>query len=62
MAGPVRQSIDLQKLEKYISENVPEITIPLNIKQVLTMDLTQICKHGIDTNSSASVSRIQLIS
>jgi len=34
MAGPVRQPIDIKNLERYISENVPEISIPLSIKQV----------------------------
>jgi hypothetical protein len=34
MAGPVRQPIDIKRLEEYISEKVPEISIPLSIKQV----------------------------
>ena len=34
MAGPVRQPIDLKKLEKYISKEAPEIQTPLVLKQV----------------------------
>ncbi|KAG9236307.1 putative acyl-CoA dehydrogenase family member 10 [Amylocarpus encephaloides] len=33
MAGAVRQPIDLQSLERYISQNVPEIKLPIDIKQ-----------------------------
>lgn len=34
MAGIVRQPIDVPSLERYISQNVPEIQIPVDIKQV----------------------------
>ncbi|KAI0597910.1 aminoglycoside phosphotransferase-like protein [Biscogniauxia sp. FL1348] len=33
MAGRVRHPIDTKALERYISENVPEIQIPLDVKQ-----------------------------
>jgi len=33
MAGPIRQPIDLQNLERYIQQNVPEIKTPLDVKQ-----------------------------
>ncbi|KAF2636124.1 aminoglycoside phosphotransferas-like protein [Massarina eburnea CBS 473.64] len=33
MAGQVRQSIDLASLERYISSNVPEILVPIDVKQ-----------------------------
>ncbi|KAH3940505.1 hypothetical protein HBH98_050940 [Parastagonospora nodorum] len=33
MAGQVRQPIDIASLERYIAENVPEIQIPLDVKQ-----------------------------
>ncbi|WPH02661.1 putative acyl-coa dehydrogenase ibr3 [Acrodontium crateriforme] len=33
MAGPIRQPIDLQSLEKFIKQNVPEIETPLEVKQ-----------------------------
>src|SRR4051794_4056090 len=33
MAGTVRQPIDLQSLERYISQNVPEIKTPIDLKQ-----------------------------
>ncbi|KAF2869322.1 kinase-like domain-containing protein [Massariosphaeria phaeospora] len=33
MAGVVRQPIDLASLERYITSNVPEITVPLDVKQ-----------------------------
>lgn len=35
MAGPVRQPIDLKNLDKYITENVPEIALPVELKQVM---------------------------
>lgn len=34
MAGPVRQPIDLQALEKYIEKHVSEIKTPIDLKQV----------------------------
>jgi hypothetical protein len=34
MAGPVRQPIDIQSLERYIEGNVPLIKTPLDVKQV----------------------------
>ena len=34
MAGPVRHPIDVKKLEDYLRQNVPEIELPLEIKQV----------------------------
>jgi hypothetical protein len=34
MAGIVRQPIDIQSLERFISQNVPEIKTPIDIKQV----------------------------
>ncbi|RDL34513.1 putative acyl-CoA dehydrogenase family member 10 [Venustampulla echinocandica] len=33
MAGAVRQPIDIQSLERYITKNVPEIKVPIDIKQ-----------------------------
>ncbi|KAL4811304.1 kinase-like domain-containing protein [Aspergillus unguis] len=33
MAGPIRQPIDIPSLEKYISTNVPDIQIPIDVKQ-----------------------------
>jgi aminoglycoside phosphotransferase (APT) family kinase protein len=33
MAGRVRQPIDVPALEKYVSQNVPEIQVPLEVKQ-----------------------------
>ncbi|RYP80304.1 hypothetical protein DL769_002538 [Monosporascus sp. CRB-8-3] len=33
MAGPVRHPIDVKALERYISEHVPEIEVPLEVKQ-----------------------------
>ncbi|RYP90884.1 hypothetical protein DL770_003022 [Monosporascus sp. CRB-9-2] len=33
MAGPVRHPIDVKALERYISEHVPEIEVPLDVKQ-----------------------------
>lgn len=34
MAGEVRQSIDVASLERYIKSNVPEIAVPIDVKQV----------------------------
>lgn len=34
MAGVVRQPIDVQSLERYISKTVPEIQVPIDVKQV----------------------------
>jgi hypothetical protein len=34
MAGQVRQPIDVASLERYITANVPEIQVPLEVKQV----------------------------
>lgn len=34
MAGNVRQPIDVASLERYIAANVPEIAVPVDVKQV----------------------------
>jgi hypothetical protein len=34
MAGTVRQPIDIAALERFIAENVPEIELPIEVKQV----------------------------
>ena len=34
MAGQVRQPIDVASLERYVAANVPEIQVPLDVKQV----------------------------
>ena len=34
MAGAVRQPIDIPSLERWISKNVPEIQVPIDVKQV----------------------------
>jgi hypothetical protein len=34
MAGKVRQPIDIASLERYVAANVPEIQVPLDVKQV----------------------------
>lgn len=33
MAGQVRQPIDVASLERYISEHVPDIAVPVDVKQ-----------------------------
>jgi aminoglycoside phosphotransferase (APT) family kinase protein len=40
MAGRVRQPIDTRALEKWISKHVPEIEVPLDIKQVGVLSVT----------------------
>ena len=37
MAGVVRQPIDVQSLERFIAQHVPEIKTPIDIKQVCTL-------------------------
>lgn len=39
MAGTVRQPIDIASLERYITTNVPEIVVPIEVKQVSGMDV-----------------------
>jgi hypothetical protein len=34
MAGRVRQPIDVGSLERWVSKNVPQIEVPLDVKQV----------------------------
>ena len=34
MAGPVRQPINIDSLSSYIEKNVPEIKLPISVKQV----------------------------
>jgi hypothetical protein len=34
MAGPIRHPIDQEALERFISQNVPEIKVPIDLKQV----------------------------
>jgi hypothetical protein len=41
MAGPIRQPIDLEKLQSYIEKNVPEIKTPLDVKQVRYQSLSR---------------------
>lgn len=44
MAGPIRQPIDLEKLSKYIEDNVKDIKTPIDVKQV-RFDLTPISAY-----------------
>lgn len=37
MAGRVRQPIDEKAFEKYLSENVPAVKTPIELKQVGTL-------------------------
>jgi hypothetical protein len=49
MAGAVRQPIDVQSLERFISLNVPEIKTPIDIKQVnLTPPSTSLTLYSLD--------------
>ena len=50
MAGAIRQPIDQARLEKYLSEAVPEIKAPLEIKQVLETPLPE--KKGKETKKT----------
>lgn len=46
MAGQVRQPIDVASLERYVAANVPEIQVPLDVKQVRRVP--QICRVVTD--------------
>lgn len=47
MAGPIRQEIDIPALEKYISNNVPHISTPIDVKQVcLPISLAPVYAHN----------------
>ena len=67
MAGRVRQPIDIKALEAYIEKNVPEIKVPLDVKQVGSGSfdassqsyLGQITNGSLPRCSSASVNRTQ---
>jgi hypothetical protein len=43
MAGQVRQPIDVASLERYVAANVPEIQVPLDVKQVCCIN----CGWGV---------------
>jgi hypothetical protein len=43
MAGQVRQPIDVASLERYVAAHVPEIQIPLDVKQVCVV----FWRHGL---------------
>jgi hypothetical protein len=34
MAGRIRQPIDVKALERYVASNVPDIKVPIEVKQV----------------------------
>ena len=34
MAGRIRQQIDIKALERYITNNVPDIQVPIDVRQV----------------------------
>lgn len=34
MAGAIRQPIDIASLERFIANNVPDIKVPVDVKQV----------------------------
>ena len=53
MAGIVRQPIDLQSLERYISKNVPEIEVPIDLKQV-ALPPNPVSLHSLLANSNGS--------
>lgn len=40
MAGRVRHPIDIKALEAYLTKHVPEIKVPLDVKQVSKQTLT----------------------
>lgn len=42
MAGSVRHPIDMRALESWIEKNIPEIEVPLEIKQVGSFPSTRL--------------------
>lgn len=60
MAGIVRQPIDEKSLERFISQNVPEIKTPIDIKQVNTHTLVEqpLLVTSLIFHSSASGNQI----
>jgi hypothetical protein len=57
MAGAVRQPIDVPSLERYIASNVPEITVPIEIKQVRQFQLRRKARIVTGTCSSDMANR-----
>jgi hypothetical protein len=55
MAGQVRQPIDVASLERYVAANVPEIQIPLEVKQVGVM--VEWCRPVADEMISLDMDR-----
>jgi hypothetical protein len=45
MAGAVRQPIDILALERFIAENVPDIEVPIDVKQVRPVMLPTFRTH-----------------
>lgn len=45
MAGAVRQPIDIAALERFITENVTEIEVPIEVKQVRPVMLPTFQTH-----------------
>jgi hypothetical protein len=45
MAGRVRQPINVGALEKWISKHVPEIEVPLDVKQVIQEGPSAACRR-----------------
>jgi hypothetical protein len=43
MAGNVRQPIDIASLERFITAKVPEIKVPLDVKQVRLLPKSRGC-------------------
>lgn len=55
MAGTVRQPIDIQSLERYISQQVPEIKTPIELKQVTIFPTSVQCIELILLNYSSDL-------
>ena len=52
MAGKVRQPIDIASLERFITANVPEIAVPLDVKQVCHSSELVARRHGKSADES----------
>ena len=48
MAGPIRQPIDLDSLSHYLEQNIPEIKLPISIKQVNPLPQALPPSHSTD--------------
>ena len=52
MAGPIRQPIDLTALSQYLINHVDGIALPIEVQQVLSLELETISSELLLTTTS----------